>query len=278
MIEIRGNVKLAEAFTNKNTNNKTAEETSKNLNKSTTLSVNSQGDILSGFIKDFDGFNSAKGQNDVDYFWRQNENNTTECLRVIEEDGQNKVIYTTIDSNTGIGETKVYDLSRADNFDIWTVNDTNYEKVVDGNGVSIEEFEMFDFDAPNYSKDLKEFAQEYINKYDSNNDGNWNYDEFTNMSTGGYGIDQEDTALYEELFNNLNLDDDKQSVSAEEFASFLYVADLDLDKYIETGEVASSLDGKVNYLNYQFLPDPSLNMIDWVQSEKQSFYDNFYVA
>ena len=170
--------------------------------------------------------------------------------------------------------------SRADEFDEWTNSEKNYNDFLEYKPV--DEFEMFDFDASSYSKDLKNFAQEYLNKYDADNDGVMNKSEFTKMASGGMEIpkelEAEYNALYDVLFDNLNLDEKKNEINAGEFASFLYMADLDLDNYAKTLDVASSLDGKLDYGQYQALSSllPGDKGFDILQSEKQDFYNNFY--
>lgn len=173
----------------------------------------------------------------------------------------------------------------AKNFDAWTNSADNYNKALVGE--QVEEFSMFDCQSlGTYSSDLKQFAQDYINMWDADGDGHWNIDEFITMSTGGEGIPENFSAemknSYNELFNalfaNLNLDDKKDSISAGEFASYLYAADMDWGKYAETGSVAASIDGKLNYNNYQGLSSimEGDSAYEFLQSEMADFYNYYY--
>lgn len=166
------------------------------------------------------------------------------------------------------------------NFEEWTSSEENLEKSL--NGEKVDDFEMFELDLSSYSKDLKGFSQEYVNNWDSDGDGKWNKEEFISMSTSGQEIpeDQKDSmnAMFEQMFNDLNLDDDKDSISAEEFATYLYASDMDWDNYTKTGDVASSIDGKLNYDNYQAFSalESDSNAAKTLKNERQDFYNNFY--
>ncbi|MCD7780291.1 MAG: hypothetical protein LUH05_06420 [Candidatus Gastranaerophilales bacterium] len=189
----------------------------------------------------------------------------------------------TIDNIFG---TNFYGTSQANKFDKWANSEKNYEKATSGKDV--DEFKMFDFNASTYSTDLEDFAQNYINKYDENDDGVLDIDEFTNMASGGeeipkeYGEDFD--KLYTDLFNSLNLDDDEESITAAEFATMLYVSDMDWENFSETdGDVASSLDGNLDYINYQtyssLLPsedEEENEQYEALQYQRQMFYDNYY--
>ena len=175
----------------------------------------------------------------------------------------------------------------AKNFDNWTNSSDNYNKALQGE--QVEEFQMFKADdLQTYSSDLKKFSQDYIDMWDSDGDGTWSKDEFIAMSTGGEGIPtdvSEDVQaqyaqLFNELYSNLNLDDNKESITSGEFASYLYATDLDWQNYANTGDVASSLDGKIDYSTYQGLAsimegDAGFEVL---QSEKSDFYNAFYAA
>lgn len=262
-------------------------------------------------------------------------------------------------------------------FDEWSGGENNYNKAL--NGEQVEDFKMFDFNASTYSKDLKNFAQEYINAYDSDGDSNMSFSEFVSMSSNGFedaellqaanevfefnkGVYQDsvipqfdkdgdgelgleefsaalgydisslddatkgavkdlfnsmntelnpdnknqtlnagellvglnpdiqglDTAtlkyqsdlynMYTESFNDFDMDNNKDSINAGEFASMLYSADLDWENYANTGDVASSIDGQLNYLDYQTLPMITKGMAGYeaLHQEKQDFYNHFY--
>ncbi len=192
--------------------------------------------------------------------------------------------------------------TRADNFDEWTNSEENYDKNIKGE--KVDDFKMFDFNASTYSSDLKEFSQEYVNKYDQDKDGQWNQSEFINMATNGkdsynslvmakvtntflslFGIKNQDLQtksdqydLLQEQFNTFNFDGDGSKINAGEFASVLYSSDLDLDNYAKTGDVASSIDGKLDYVNYQTYPmlDTESDGYKTIHKERSDFYNNFY--
>ncbi len=181
--------------------------------------------------------------------------------------------------NTEIEEEK----TRADKFDDWTNSEANCEAAL--NGEEVDEFEMFDIDLSTYSSDLKDFSQEYIDKFDEDGDGAWNLQEFTNMASAGLVIDDENKeayeAMYNKMFDGLNLDDNADSINAAEFASFLYTADVDWDTFNETeGDVAASIDGKLDYVNYQAFSslEPGTEKYEDLQYQKKAFFDNFYAA
>ena len=173
----------------------------------------------------------------------------------------------------------------AKNFDNWTNSTENYNKAL--NGEKAEEFEMFKAnDLQTYSSDLKKFSQDYISMWDADGDGSWSKDEFIAMSTGGEGIptdvpqdvQSQYVQLFDALFANLNLDDNKDSINSGEFASYLYASDMDWDTYAQTGDVSSSVDGKLDYTTYQGLAsimegDAGFEVL---QNEKADFYNYFY--
>lgn len=188
-------------------------------------------------------------------------------------------------------------------FDDWTNSKENADKLV--NGEQVDGFQMFDLNLSTYSNDIKGFAQEYINKYDKDEDSSFNYSEFVDMCTNGvesagglkfakfmndalmgiFGKSftslQEKAALHDEMqiqFGTFSFDEDSTKISAGEFASVLYTADLDLNNYAATGDVASSVDGNLSYENYQGLAmiTPGVEGYETLQYERQDFYDTFY--
>lgn len=177
-------------------------------------------------------------------------------------------------------KTQDNDLSLVDKFDEWTNSEENFNK--SNSGENVDDFQMFELNLSSYSSDLKDFAQEYLNKYDTNGDGEWNKEEFVSMASANQEISEEFKAeyeaLYDQLFSDLNLDDNKDTINAGEFASYLYAADMDWDNYSSTLDVASSIDGKLDYNNYQALSslEPGSSAHAKLQAEKQDFYNNFY--
>lgn len=192
--------------------------------------------------------------------------------------------------------------TRINNFDNWTNSQENYEKSL--NGEKVEDFKMFDFDSSSYSSDLKEFSQEYIDKYDKNKDENWNYSEFVDMATNSqesalglfcgkvansvlnfFGIKNEKTQLksdmydlFKEQFSTFSFDDNAKKINAGEVASVLYSSDLDLQNYAATGNISSSIDGKLDYNNYQSFPLLGVESDSYkvIQTERSDFYNYFY--
>ena len=192
--------------------------------------------------------------------------------------------------------------TRINNFDDWTNSEENYNKTL--NGEKVEDFKMFDFDVSTYSSDLKEFSQEYIDKYDADNDKNWNYSEFVNMATNSkesaaglflgkvansvlsfFGIKNNKTQekaqmydMFKEQFSTFSFDDNAKKINSGELASVLYSSDLDLENYAQTGDVASSIDGQLNYANYQTFPLLGIESDSYkvIQGERADFYDAFY--
>lgn len=188
-------------------------------------------------------------------------------------------------------------------FDDWTNSKENADKLI--NGEQVEDFQMFDLNLSSYSSDIKDFAQGYIDKYDKDKDSSFNYSEFVNMCTNGahsagglkfakvvndalmgvfgksFASLQEKAALHDEMqtqFSAFSFDGDAEKINAGEFASVLYTADLDFENYAATGDVASSIDGKLSYEYYQGLAmiTPGVDGYETLQSERQDFFDNFY--
>ena len=188
-------------------------------------------------------------------------------------------------------------------FEKWASSEENMNKAL--NNEKVEDFKMFDLNLSTYSKDMKQFSQDWINKYDADKDGNWNYNEFVSMATNGetnatdllfgkilnnifgaFGIKNESTQLkadmydmYKQQFDTFSFDNNKDSINAGEVASVLYTADLDIENFNKTnGDVASSIDGKLNYINYQTQPtlDPSSVEYDNLQYQRQEFYNAYY--
>lgn len=172
-------------------------------------------------------------------------------------------------------------VTRADEFDQWTNSEDNYEKALAGE--EVEGFQMFELDLSTYSSDLKDFSQEYIDKYDEDGDGKWSKEEFIAMASAGEGIPEEYSADYEELytqlFNDLNLNTEDDHIDAAEFASYLYVSDVDWKTFSETeGDVGASVDGKIDFVGYNTYSDPSSKNYDAMKEQKENFYNNYYAA
>ena len=76
-----------------------------------------------------------------------------------------------------------------DKFDDWTNQETQQD-----------EFKMFDINLSTYSKDLKDFAQGYIDKFDADEDSNMSFEEFVNMASNGE-FNPKKLSVASELFN-----------------------------------------------------------------------------
>jgi len=147
------------------------------------------------------------------------------------------------------------------------------------------DFQMFNFAPKQYSKDIKEFSQEYIDTFDTDKDGQLSWDEFQDIA--GEMTLEEFQKAYPEISANLtqkDLDkinknakdlydtisgvDGKDNLSAEELASVLQFADWDED--------TQAYDGKIDWFQWNSIlaaPDGTLGKI---QSEAQEFYNYFY--
>lgn len=169
---------------------------------------------------------------------------------------------------------------KIDNFDMWSTSSPIVNSIMKFFGLG--DFKMFDFNAETYSSDLKEFSQEWIDKYDADKDGNWNYNEFVSMSTNGKqnvdDLDEATNKMFMEQFQTFSFDENSDSINAGEVASVLYSSDLDLDNYAKTGDVASSIDGKLDYNNFQTYPmlDTESDEYKTIHKERSDFYNNFY--
>lgn len=184
--------------------------------------------------------------------------------------------------------------NKARQFDNWTnskENRQNYEqnkpttpfKAVDMSG-----------DKP-YNIAIKDFAQEYIDLYDTDNSGTWDYDEFFEMAYGTQLDEQIEpfkkfcndeqlenvretlkeihSVRYKEYFEILNLDENTEEINAGEFATMLMLGDLDQEKYKIYGITSDSIDGEIDFAKYNEMgadPNP-----DW-KTERKDFYDYFY--
>lgn len=188
----------------------------KNKSKIKPLSKDEQTSILSKYVSDFDeSFNEVPCDDSGKYYYFEKENKedgTKEFLRVVNDNGETKVIHTTVKNGTNKGETELFGISQADEFNAWT---TNPDTDVNGN---VEDFSMFNFNASTYSKDLKDFAQKYIDKFDKDGDGELNQDEFTALS--GFNPEELKTnyenlskliSMYQEMFVSEH-DKDKDGV------------------------------------------------------------------
>lgn len=170
---------------------------------------------------------------------------------------------------------------RAEEFAKWTNSNENVDKAI--NGEQVEQFNAFEFNPSTYSSDLKEFAQEYMSLFDKDNDGTWNYDEFKAMALDGQeipdGYEAQFDAMLKAAFDNINFDNDNTNINAGEFASNLFIADIDWEAYNKTdGSLVDSLDGKLDFVQYQAdcPKDESTSDGTFLKSLQQQFYNIFY--
>ncbi len=277
---VKGDITQRSSFINKDINTKKAEDVNGSIFTSNpvTLAGDEQASILSQYLSDFDGFNKQDAA-DHSYFKKENEDGTNEFLRVVDDGGTIKVIHTT-SGNGAEAKTEVYEITKADKFNNWTNDENNYEAAL--NDEPVDDFKMFDINLSTYSKDLKEFAQEIVGKFDTDRDGSWDIDEFTNMALGNedipVGMEKQYSQLFAQLFKALNLDTKENKISASELATMLYASDLDWNNYSQTGDIASSIDGKLGYNEYSVFSgllegDSGYNVL---RNEREDFFNAFY--
>ena len=151
--------------------------------------------------------------------------------------------------------------SNVEAFDNWSNSQDNYNKFLSGE--QIEDFQILDYNSlgnssdekiSGYKKEINQFAQNYINQYDINNDGKLSLDEFENMQAQSYreifgeelDLTSNDVSQgLKQQFNALNsLDNDSSSISSQEFAAFLGVADTQ----------DGLTDGIISYTNFNTVP------------------------
>ena len=74
------------------------------------------------------------------------------------------------------------------------------------------------------------------------------------------------------------IDKEADSINAGEFATMLYAADMDWNNYAKTKDVVSSLDGKVNYDQYQGFSSmiEGDKQYETLKKEREDFYNTFY--
>ena len=140
----------------------------------------------------------------------------------------------------------------ADNYNNWQNSSENFSKSC--NGEKVEDFKMFDFNAETYSSDLKEFAQEYINKFDSNKDGKLNENEYWELNGlsdaekseiyQSHAIISEKVDVYNQIISNSDIDGDK-ALSLYEYA---IAVGYDVNKELTDAEL-NELVNNFNVLN-----------------------------
>ncbi len=273
-----GYVTQYSSFTNSNVNNNRAENVSgfSNPQEVKTLEKDSQAVILADFLNDFDNF-EVKQAGDHDYFTRINDDGTQEFYRVVDDGGENKIIHTTVKNGEVSGETGLYEITKADELNNWNSDETLDKYLA---GETVEDFEMFDAsDKSQYLSNIKQFAQEYIDKYDSNGDGVWSEDEFATMAHDNVEgeVTDEHLALYSQLFNDFQMDEESDNINAGEFASQLMMGDLDWESFAAGADAMDVLDGKLDFYNYNSVAADPFN--ETYQSElaiRTKFYDAFF--
>lgn len=89
---------------------------------------------------------------------------------------------------------------RINKFEEWTSGDKNYNKFL--NEEKVEDFQMFEFEGSSYIGDLKDFSQEWIDKYDADEDKNLNYNEFVSLANDGQ-IEADTLSTADKMYNDL---------------------------------------------------------------------------
>lgn len=286
MSDISGFISYSHNFTNNNVNEQSAENASEKLKGAIVLSSEEQGEILSGFLAGFNGFSEMKGAGDVDYFARTDENGNTHCLKVVEIDGKNMIVSTTIEAGTGVGQTEVYDVNVTQNLQDWNSTET-LNKYYEGE--PIPEFKMIDISETDlnlkteeYTTELEAYAQDFINIYDEDGNGVWSYNEFSKMALDGLDTEGADLQpvydLQTQLFNDFQMDSYADSISSKEFASQLMMGDIDWASISDDVNIMDVVDGNLNYYNYNTMAsDPSdTQYYESDLANRQFLYDNYF--
>lgn len=188
--------------------------------------------------------------------------------------------------------------------DAWSNSSQNYQEYIGGN--QVEDFSIFDYqslgDTPEvrgkaYGEQVQYFAQDYLNQYDTDADGEMNYSEFVDMQQKAeieaFGesapteITEEDKSLldgtmsglksflnkaltvlkvnenYQTQFEQLSTLDseDSTTISAQEYGAFIGVAD---------GQDDKGIDGNITYENFQTAP-----MQEGYDEALKNYYNDF---
>ncbi len=309
-----GNITQYNKFVNSNINKNRAEDTDafKNSTNVITLSREEQEKYLEKYIGNFDSLDfQVQDASDHQYFEKINDDGSQDYIRVINEDGKNKIIYTHAAKDSDEGETTLYEVTQADEFDAWTaevdkagteaanakVTEMTNEGETDSDKISeaamqayaeatndYEEFKMFETSdkLEGYVDNIKSFAQSYIDKYDSNADGKLSYNEFVDLAQHGADVTSADSneinSLYTTLFNDFKMDNDDENISAGELASQFLMGDIDWANYDPTKDyVDNYLDGQLNYMSYQSVStDPSAETYDDEVAFRQEVYESIF--
>ncbi len=131
------------------------------------------------------------------------------------------------------------------------------------NDTQADTFSMFDYNQDSYGSDLVTFSQSYIDQFDTEEkDGVLNRIEFLSMA-GGENISEENIDLYNLMFDRLNIDNDFDTITAEEYASIMYSIDSNDEK----------TDGKINFSMYDDTFNTLLSDEDPTKEMRTAFYN-----
>lgn len=155
-------------------------------------------------------------------------------------------------------------VNSADAFDAWQNSKDNYEKVENGKKDEIETFQLFDYNAQAenvekaYADSMRTFSQQYIDKYDKDDNGKMDFDEFVNMQEAAYeqlfgekidttipGVTDQLKDAFGQLSNINGEEGEDQFIDAEEYGAFLSVVDA-----MDEGK----MDGNINYFLFNAIP------------------------
>ncbi len=278
MSSISGNFTSYSSFKNEDLNNNQAEDVEgSGISGSETLDSAQQKSILSQFLDDFNGFKEEEASDQTFFSKTNEETGETEYLRVVtDSEGKTKIIHTTSNNDSDSGETEVFAITAGDKLNNWNSND-NMDAYCAGE--EIDDFAMFDYDKETYINDIKNFAQEYINKYDSDGNGVLSFEEYSEMLSEGFDEEYNDAfnTAYQTLFEDFQMDSDKESISADELASQFLISDIDWDN-LGDKDYLDGVDGKLNFVAYNTIAaDPSLEGYDNTVDARKFLY-NKYIA
>jgi len=160
-------------LTNDDIDNKTAEE----LLDGGYYAAENQADYLNSISSEIlDGYTLS---DDGTHFCKDDGNGNKEFLKVIVSDNEGetpKLVHTSLKAGETEAQTQLYEMNNIKNvadFDNWLNENTSLD----------ETFQLFEF-GTDYSNNLKEFSQNYINMLDSDNDGELSIDEYSALISG----------------------------------------------------------------------------------------------
>lgn len=271
------NITKVNSYVNKDVGNVNSENTPEYGDSSNvkTLDKNEQESILSSYINDFE--NSGFTTDDSMSYYEKDCQDYKEFLRVIDDNGVIKVLHTTVQNGSNEGNVDLHEITKADEFAKW--NKDNNENVKN-NGADISQVEDFTISdkaavSSTYLNNFENFAQQYVNKYDTDKNGTISYDEYSAMSD--YEGKGQSDDVKKKLFDDMQMDDDKTSISTKEFVAHFMTTDVDYKNLNKDSSPENAMDGKINFETYNSFGN-DINSSDY-QNEvniRQSFYNRKY--